>query len=256
MTKSNAGPTWRDVVLRASERQTGNRGNLKAGAETSAGDKKNIRDRLASQPDDPNRLIPLRLVPFITGWSVAETLAAFHERQLDRYYLLTGYEYDPKTGAERVARPELYRGIARKLDARKATEEDQIRALPAYHFVRADALRWAFCDYVDSTVGREEAAEAGLGLVWNPATNHFQKLIDQSPDFAKVLGKPLGRRDQRVAKTEARIHEWQRMVERIARDRPGTTHTRACQILEMELKQKGESVSAAYIRRVTKLSKV
>lgn len=227
----------------------------RAGSKSLASDKKTARSPIAPQPDDPNRPIALRLVPFVTGWSVAETLAALHERQRDRYYLLIAYEYDPKTGAEREARPELYRSIAKKLNGQKFSEENQLRALPHYHFVRAGALRGAFYDYVSNIVGREEASEAGLRLVWNPATGPFRALVAEAPNFAEVLGKPLGRQAQRQAETDARHDKWQRMVDRVVTDRPDVDHRRACQIVAVELERIGEPVEAETIRRCTMLSK-
>ncbi len=186
------------------------------------------------------------------------TLAALHEKIFDRYYLLTGYEYDPKTGKERKARPSLYRDIASKLRAKSTTKAQRLEAIPPYHFVWSDELEIAFYAFIDDIVGRENADEWELSLDWEPAIGQYGKLIEKCPDFSKALGTPLGRQAQRKIETEGRHEEWQRMVNRVAAEQPGIDHRRACKQVALELtkkKKKGRPADAGTIRKVTKLPK-
>ncbi len=152
-----------------------------------------------------NQPVPLRLVPLITDWTVNMLLGLMgdgYEVSDRQIFPLDAFIYDG-TPTPKSTHRSTYNKL-RKSVTQSGDEQAWVSALPANHFVWSDDLVNAFTRVIDDTSSREEAVSTDTRLIWAPDTNSIQPLLDECPDFEKVLPDTL----RNMTKTQLRYQEW------------------------------------------------
>jgi hypothetical protein len=213
-----------------------------------------ITDEFQGLPRQP---IPLRLVPLLLDVSVCEVLRFLAERNIDggdqMYPALTAYEY--RQGVlEAPGSPLAYSALleeSKKLPRLK----DQLRLLPADHFVWSDELAQGIqLVKIEHLCTEKEPSE--LQLHWQVALGPFLDLLAECPEFALADETVESRRIRRKRATKLRHAAYQRRVNELAKQFPGLNHSRICARLAKDLNALSpgsKPVDPETIRRVTKM---
>lgn len=210
-----------------------------------------IDDEINGFPSQP---IPLRLVPFITGWSLKQLLEYLSELQFDRYVLLTAYEYrNTKFPGE----------VDRKFFAELLLEisDSELLKIPSNHFIWSDKLTWAFSQYLDLYYPREDTPSHIPKLIWDPALGENASLIHECSNFYEVLPKSLkysNRVKKKKTKNQERNQRWCNEYLRLKKlNLRLTPHAAAEKIAKMSLAEgkKAETIRKAIRPIIKKLRK-
>lgn len=156
-----------------------------------------IDDEINGSPPQP---IPLRLVPFITGWSLKQLLEYLSELQFERYVLLTAYEYRETKFPGEVDKKHFAELLL------KISDQEQLQNIPSNHFIWSDKLAWAYHQHLELHYPGEEKPTHIPKLIWDPALGENASLIHECSDFYKVLPKSL-KYSNRIKKKNAKNQE-------------------------------------------------
>lgn len=126
----------------------------------------------------PQQLVPLRYAVLVTGLNVAQTVEmtsnTFQLADDITISLLDCYEYSGNKirKCSPTATNRLLSAI-RNL----TSDKERFKQLPASWFVYSDELATAFSNWIDLTIGREQADIDALSLNWNPALAPYEREI-------------------------------------------------------------------------------
>lgn len=148
--------------------------------------------------------VPLRKVPFITGWSVDEVADFLTDKTMFRFELLTPHEWRKQDEPRRVSMEnmgEILKGIKEEPD-----KYAQLARFPAHFFVYEANLACAFDNTCNPGLYAGYEGRCPFHLDWNPSVHPYEDLIDECPDFSP---SPSQRelRKQATAKRNAGLKE-------------------------------------------------
>ncbi len=127
----------------------------------------------------PRQRVAVRIACVVTNWppQLLASLIVSCENVVDRQLL--AYELNKSTGAWGDVAALSYADIARLSGP---TRQETLGQVPANHFVWSDELADAYSDYIDNTIGRDEAHRAGAYLRWTPAVGDLLDLLKECPN--------------------------------------------------------------------------
>jgi hypothetical protein len=198
------------------------------------------------------QLVPLRLACLIADWPPKLLLQMLANERPDELASLGGFEVTK--GRVGKGPCSYYKSLLDHLpsDDDRAT---QLGALPADHCVVSDELADAFTALIDSTLGREDAANAGLELCWTPALLGFEELLSQCPELPPLPNqttKQTARQGQHEASLK-RYRAWWEEFQRLKKANPSTSASSAAgriATLKISPLPSGKAASSHTIRTV------
>ncbi len=152
-----------------------------------------------------NQPVPLRLVPLITDWSCCLVLELLGDGigAGDRVlFPLEPFIYD-KTASPKTKHHSFYADLKRSALG-SGSSEQCLSTIPPNHFMWSDNIVTAFTTFIDLAMGREDAYDAGLSLLWAPDTSHVEDDIRKCSDFKELLPKTL----INASETEQQYEKW------------------------------------------------
>ena len=148
--------------------------------------------------DDPLmsvRPIPLRLVPFITGWPLGVLVDILTDDTIPDFPFITLFEWVDHQQQRRVSVENMRRilsGLKNKPD-----QHAKLALLPSSFFVWSDDLKnGVFL----SCVNLHSIGDCPYVLDWDPSVHPYEDLIDECPDFSPAPSKQQLRKQNTAAR--------------------------------------------------------
>lgn len=204
-----------------------------------------IQEPYAGLPRQP---VCLRLAYLVSGLPDIQFLTLLGDRTPDGYQMLTAYEYQPPHEPREV-RFDFFAHVLARVKGSDALEPSTfLQLLPQNFFVWSNELAGAFSEVCRDWHGFEEAQEAGLKLIWNPALFGVEEPIDECSEFTELVqdARPSKREIGKQNTTE-RHAAWQARYQALKSLHPGKSDTWIAE--QIARRPEGEGRSSETIRR-------
>ena len=170
-------------------------GQLLTGSFSSVSNYTVLDDLLVGQP------IPLRMVPFITGWSMDELADFLTDRTMFTFELLIPHEWRGQDEPRRVSMEtmgEILKGIKEESD-----RHDKLARFPKNFFVFTADLENAFYNTCNPELYAGYGGRCPFHLDWNPSVHSYEELIHACPDFSPApSNRDLGKQAREARNKE------------------------------------------------------
>ena len=195
--------------------------------------------------------IPLRKVPFITGWSVDELADFLTDMTLFDFRLLTPYEWLGQESQHVVP-------VRTMVDILEGIKDDpdvgaKLARFPAHFFVYEAELECAFDNTCNPELYAGYEGRCPFHLDWNPSFHPYEDLIGECPDFSPPPSPPpppppLSQRDSRTQTTEKRDVELNEKAKALRANNPNKSETWIAD--RMVINSEAEGLNSETIRKI------
>jgi len=127
----------------------------------------------------PPHPVPVRYACLAADWSPA-LLADILAKRAPFGKSLTVWNYDEASGRVGEVLPNTYPIFAPE-------KQNDLKLLPANHFIWSDDLVKAYSEYIDQTLDRDDARELGMGIRWRPASSLNNDAIKECHDLSTLI---------------------------------------------------------------------
>ena len=140
----------------------------------------------------PPNPVPVRFACLVSEWS--PYLLASILGQLERFTSLKAYQFNANSDKISEVPPSVYNDLHSKIKnlsagAGNRHSPDYLKLLPVDHFVWSDDLVYAYSDYIDEFMVREDADDF-CDFNWRPSFENRvseQKAIEACPDLSRLV---------------------------------------------------------------------